>query len=654
MHIKFINTGKGSAGAAKEYLLREHDHKGEIRESVQVLRGNPDQVTAVAESLEFKHTYRSAVIAWHKDDRPTPDQVQEVLDDFERVAFAGLEPNQYTYYAVWHGEADGSGHIHIITPRVELQTGKSLNIAPPGWQKTYDLIRDKFNTKYDWASPGEKSRQRLAVQGKIELHADTPRNEAKKMINAAVIDRIEAGLIRNHADVKSYLGEIGEITREGKDYISVKPNGFKKAIRLKGAAYEREFSIERVGEAIRAEKRARSGSDLGDRREEVERIESAITQTIEQRAKYNRGRYAPKRAADRSSSEKRSGKNHRARKASAQRGSGSAGRSQNKNDRVQLGHSRKNGRNSWRIEQTQADIHSKTVDISDADRDRSRGRTGDRIMESWSVRINSDQNDGGTEIRDIQVRRNQAKIDEVPRDHSLRRRNNNEKQAKNISDKKRQLGGALENGGELNDRIRERITSYSQDATESIRREVARSSAGKRTDQKKTHRSILERFVRDRKSCRARQSKLFEAFGSVVEAYAELQAKAARIEEIDRILIAIKRTWKQIGELGNKIGRIAAEVEYAVREERSANNIAYNLVHDAVHDPNCHHVWSKATDRGHMVDMGSMTVKIKVDAGRGVRTFEFDLKKMEQDYQVMRLAIREKNEAKRNKIKMRR
>jgi len=80
--------------------------------------------------LDFKHRYTSGVIAWHKDDAPTDEQIAQVLDDFERVAFAGLEPNQYTYYAVLHEESNGAKHVHVIAPRVELSTGKSMNIAP--------------------------------------------------------------------------------------------------------------------------------------------------------------------------------------------------------------------------------------------------------------------------------------------------------------------------------------------------------------------------------------------------------------------------------------------------------------------------------------------------------------------------------------------
>ena len=291
MHIKFINTGKGSASAAKEYLLQKNDHKGEIRADVQVLRGNPEHVTQLAQSLDFKHKYTSGVIAWHKDDAPTDNQIAQVLDDFERVAFAGLEPSQYAYYAVLHEDTDGAKHVHVIAPRVELSTGLSMNIAPPNHQKTYDVLVDKYNVQHNWASPKDISRQKTMTIDKMQIHANTPNVQAKRMIHEVINELVERGSIKNNSDVRTKLLEFGEITREGKDYISIKPNGFKKAVRLKGAYYEREFSVERVSKEVRAEQEARTRPNQEDRTREYERVSEVFENVIEDRAKFNQGRY---------------------------------------------------------------------------------------------------------------------------------------------------------------------------------------------------------------------------------------------------------------------------------------------------------------------------------------------------------------------------
>ena len=54
MLIKFLARGTGSAGAAARYLLGERDAAGKLREGVEVLRGNPDMVAAVADSVSEK------------------------------------------------------------------------------------------------------------------------------------------------------------------------------------------------------------------------------------------------------------------------------------------------------------------------------------------------------------------------------------------------------------------------------------------------------------------------------------------------------------------------------------------------------------------------------------------------------------------------
>ena len=86
-----------SARDAAGYLLGERDAAGKPREGVEVLRGNPDMVAAVADSLDFEHRYTSGVIAWAPDDHPTDEQIEAVLDAFEETAWAGLEFDRYAW-----------------------------------------------------------------------------------------------------------------------------------------------------------------------------------------------------------------------------------------------------------------------------------------------------------------------------------------------------------------------------------------------------------------------------------------------------------------------------------------------------------------------------------------------------------------------------
>jgi len=155
VHIKFLDHGKGSAAHASAYLLDRFDHRGNVRAGVQVLRGDTTTFNAICHASPHLWKYTSGVIAWSKDDDPTYAQIMEVLKDFEEHAFAGLEQSQYHLFAVLHTDDDGSKHIHVLAPRLDIQSGKSLNIAPPGHEKHFDALRDYFNTKYQWSRPDD-------------------------------------------------------------------------------------------------------------------------------------------------------------------------------------------------------------------------------------------------------------------------------------------------------------------------------------------------------------------------------------------------------------------------------------------------------------------------------------------------------------------
>ena len=299
MHIKCLRRGTGSAGKASGYLVGERDAMGREREGVEVLRGDPEMVAAVADSLEFEHKYRSIVIAWAPEDRPTDAQIEAVLDEFEKTAWAGLEPDRYSWTAVLHREHGGGVHVHILTARCDLETGKSLNIAPPGWQKTFDPLRDAFNHEHGWSRPDDPARARTQQPGHrayieaanlragLEVEADP-----RELIRDYLVQRVEHGVVRSRADVVSTLEGAGlEVPRQGKDYVTARDPASGKRWRLKGALYEHDFNPERVD--IPAPPPAGGGppGDRGDGRERAAAARRELERRRRQRAAYHRSRY---------------------------------------------------------------------------------------------------------------------------------------------------------------------------------------------------------------------------------------------------------------------------------------------------------------------------------------------------------------------------
>jgi len=260
MYIKFTKHGKGSPRKATEYLLNELDSKGEKRPHIEILRGDAQTFVALTEGLDFDYRYTSAIIAWSKEDDPTPEQIQETLDAFEKHAFGGLNPTRYHMNAVLHIAQDGSKHVHILVPRVDLATGKSLNIAPPGHTGYFDKLRNYLNEKHCWSKPDDIALLKTAASLPDHVHAQRAaakqidftgktRDEKKELLTEIVRQRISAGVINDKKGVVSTLAEFGVITRNNSKTVSVLLAGEIQALRMKGELYKDGFDFDSYAKA---------------------------------------------------------------------------------------------------------------------------------------------------------------------------------------------------------------------------------------------------------------------------------------------------------------------------------------------------------------------------------------------------------------------
>ena len=307
VHIKFLEHGKGSASQASGYVLSERDHLGHIRAGVNVLRGDATTFNAICDASPHLWKYTSGVIAWSKEDSPTDQQIEEVLSAFEEHAFAGLEPSQYHLFAVLHTDQDGAKHIHVLTPRLELETGKSLNIAPPGHEKHFDSLRDYFNTKYQWSRPDDLNFShttqepnhiaKLNKQAKnILSHQEIetlPKKQFCKAVDNYVKNLLRSLEIQNRADLIRALEQFKEIEsiRASKEFLTViLKNG--KRHRLKGDFYHENFEIRAYTEHLRAAAQCRpTRAEIAAALQDAEQLRTAYRT---KRATYHQQHYAVK------------------------------------------------------------------------------------------------------------------------------------------------------------------------------------------------------------------------------------------------------------------------------------------------------------------------------------------------------------------------
>jgi hypothetical protein len=155
----------------------------------------------------------------------------------------------------------GHHELHFVTPRVELVSGKSLNIHPPGRvsQALFDTFRSMVNAEYGLADPDDPARSQvvslpnhLAKLRAAEKRTGTKarKEDIREAIAEAVRREVEAGRVRDQAGVVRYLQGAGfTITRTGEDYVTVLDPESGQRIRLKGGLYSKKHFNARETEA---------------------------------------------------------------------------------------------------------------------------------------------------------------------------------------------------------------------------------------------------------------------------------------------------------------------------------------------------------------------------------------------------------------------
>jgi|MDTD01.1.fsa_nt_gb hypothetical protein len=317
MLIKFFRNGQGGGAGPVNYLIDREvvaydENRNAIRDASgavqmlardplpEVLHGNPDLTRGLIDACPHQWSYRAGVMAFTAEDAPSDDQQRSVIEAFERLAFAGLEPDQRDILWVRHTH-EQRVELHFVTPRMELESGRSLNIAPPGYRKHYDALRDVLNKEFGWSDPLAPERAREAVS----LIESVRRGEARTLIHDWITDRVEAGSIHDRPSMMSALEGAGfDLPRQGKNYITVRDPETDERWRLKGDIFHedwtRQKTLERALERGAGATPSRSGSRLDGLT--LEELQDRLRGSVERLARYNRERFGRsggrQRAAD--------------------------------------------------------------------------------------------------------------------------------------------------------------------------------------------------------------------------------------------------------------------------------------------------------------------------------------------------------------------
>lgn len=287
MIVKFHRHGRGGGAGPVDYLLG----KDRDREGARVLRGDPEQVRELIDTVHYAQRYKSAVLSFSEND--IPDRVKrKLMDEFERTLLPGLDASQYSVLWVEHTDK-GRIELNAVFPCVELQTGKRL-------QPYYDRIdrrrvddwKKLINHEFGFSDPDDPARQRT-----LTMPPDLPRAvvERQRILHNGAMALIQSGSVSSRDELIAAFRTGGyEIARKTKNSISIKCPCGGKNIRLTGAIFGENF---RSREGLGAEIAAASREYRENTEQRVSEIQKRYQTTIEQRSAANRKRYSRPPAA---------------------------------------------------------------------------------------------------------------------------------------------------------------------------------------------------------------------------------------------------------------------------------------------------------------------------------------------------------------------
>ncbi len=244
MLVKFwgINQGGGDGDGSVNYLLNERVKQGTAR----VLKGDANLTKSLLLSLTQKH---KACVGCLSFEEPDIDEnlKHELIESFENALLTKKMQGRYNILWVEHTDK-GRLELNFVIPKIDLGKQKAFN---PYYHKVdlkrIDTWQNVVNLKYTFTNPKDLEKQQISNYHNTK----TPQVKAifknYKELDNYLYNAVTQGSLNSRAEIIELLQASNyEITRQGKDYISVKLPNQQKAKRLKGIIYDERFTEQRL------------------------------------------------------------------------------------------------------------------------------------------------------------------------------------------------------------------------------------------------------------------------------------------------------------------------------------------------------------------------------------------------------------------------
>lgn len=255
LHGFSSHSGRNGRGAAPgvNYFVDDHyfDKEQEIwllrDPPPEVIEGDPELMIQMIEALEHKHKYTTGVLSFtHSDTEKLKlhglsEAIADITGRLKEMLFAGISTEHQHILIVKQSHLERL-ELHYMLPRHNYEVDRAWNPAPPGDAKfrQMDALVDLINVKYGLDDPRDPLRAKATKENQWERGKQKVNRE---MLNSFFKESVIDGAIDNRQALIELAKRSGfEITRIGKDYVSMKAPGEEKAIRLKGEIYDEKFT----------------------------------------------------------------------------------------------------------------------------------------------------------------------------------------------------------------------------------------------------------------------------------------------------------------------------------------------------------------------------------------------------------------------------
>ncbi|UOS57286.1 relaxase/mobilization nuclease domain-containing protein [Helicobacter pylori] len=291
MLVKFwgIKQGGGDGDGSVNYLLNERVEQG----TAKVLRGDANLTKSLLLSLTQKH--KACVGCLSFEESNINDGLKyELMESFENTLLT--QEMQRRYNILWVEHTDkGRLELNFVIPRIDLITQKAFTPYYHSADITrIDLWKDCINLKHNFTNP-----KNIEKQHNIQQHqTKNPKNKelltTYEKLDKLIQDNL-GKLFNSRDDIINFLKDNQcEVTRQGKDYISVKLPNEPKAKRLKGFYYHETFKTikdirNQLSEARQREnqrERSNSYTTNNNHAELLRELENKLHRHIEYKQQY--------------------------------------------------------------------------------------------------------------------------------------------------------------------------------------------------------------------------------------------------------------------------------------------------------------------------------------------------------------------------------